>query len=203
MLIDAYHSARVLSRRVKVLATHLATLAPSGAAILDVGCGDGQVARLLLDGRPDLTLTGVDVLAREKTAIPVALFDGRTLPGADGSQDAVMLVDVLHHADDPRVLLREAARVSRRWILLKDHTLEGFAAETTLRFMDRVGNARYGVALPYNFWTRAQWAGAFAELDLVPVKSITDVGLYPWWSDWMFGRQLHFVTLLEKKPRRA
>jgi hypothetical protein len=74
-------------------------------------------------------------------------------------------VDVLHHTDDPRVLLR-GARVARRNILIKDHTRNGLFAGPTLRFMDGVGNARFGVALPYNYWTRQQWQDAFRDLDV-------------------------------------
>ena len=96
------------------------------------------------------------------------------------------------------VMLREAARVSRRCVLIKDHTRDGFAAGATLRFMDWIGNARYGVALPYNYWPQARWDAAFAELGLRPAKSVTEVGLYPWWANWLFGRRLHFITLLEK-----
>ena len=198
MLIDDYHSQKVLARRVRVLAGHLAAMAPMSADILDVGCGDGQVARLMLDARPDLTITGVDVLIRERTAIPVSLFDGQRLPGPAASKDAVMFVDVLHHTDDPMVMLREAARVSRRWVMIKEHTRDGVAAETTLRFMDWVGNARYGVALPYNYWPERRWSAAFAELGLRPAKMLTEIGLYPGWANWLFGRRLHFITLLEK-----
>ena len=201
MLIDNYHSTHVLSRRVKVLARHLAALAPQKAEILDVGCGDGQVAKLLLDQRADLKLSGVDVLIREHTVIPVTAFDGTSLPLADESQDAVMFIDVLHHTDDPLVLLREAVRVSRRWIVIKDHYRNGFAARPTLRFMDWVGNARYRVALPYNYWNESQWIAAFAKLNLRPVRSVTSLGLYPWWANWIFGRRLHFITVLEKLPK--
>lgn len=199
MLIDNYHSTHVLSRRVKILSRHLAELAPPGVEILDVGCGDGQVAKLLLDQRPDLKLSGVDVLVRPRTVIPVIAFDGTMLPFADATQDAVMFVDVLHHTDDPLVLLREAARVSKRWIMIKDHYRDGPGARLTLRFMDWIGNARYGVALPYNYWAESQWLTAFAELRLRPVRSITSLGLYPQWANWIFGRRLHFITLLEKQ----
>ena len=53
MLLDHFHSSQVLSRRVRVLAGHLAAMAPADAEILDVGCGDGQIARILLDRRSD------------------------------------------------------------------------------------------------------------------------------------------------------
>jgi hypothetical protein len=38
--------------------------------------------------------------------------------------------------------------------LIKDHTLNGFLAGLTLRFMDWVGNACYGIALPYHYWSQ-------------------------------------------------
>jgi hypothetical protein len=37
-------------------------------------------------------------------------------------------LDVLHHTDDANVLLREARRVTRRDVLIKDHRLNGFLA---------------------------------------------------------------------------
>ena len=62
-----------------------------------------------------------------------------------------MFVDVLHHTEDPMALLGEAVRVARKTIVVKDHTLNGFLAGPTLHFLDRVGNARHDVALPYNY----------------------------------------------------
>jgi SAM-dependent methyltransferase len=197
-MIGRLHSQHVLSRRVRVLAAHLAGLLPAEAEVLDVGCGDGQIARLVMEQKPGLRLSGVDVVPRATPALPIAMFDGRTLPCPDGSKDAVMFVDVLHHTEDPMVLLREAARVSRRWVLIKDHHRDGLLAGPTLRFMDWVGNARFGVPLPYNYWPRRRWDEAFATLGLTPEKTITSLGLYPAWADWVFGRGLHFVTLLRK-----
>lgn len=197
-MIGRLHNQHVLSRRVRVLAGHLAGLLPAEGDVLDVGCGDGQIARLILERRPGLRLAGVDVVPRATTALPVTMFDGVTLPFPDGSRDAVMFVDVLHHTGDPMVLLREAARVSRRWVLIKDHHRDGLLAGPTLRFMDWVGNARFGVALPYNYWPQRRWSAAFAELGLVRERSLTALGLYPAWADWVFGRGLHFITLLRK-----
>src|SRR5260221_7894126 len=164
--LDRLHEEVVHSRRVKVLSKRLAPLFPDGAKVLDVGCGDGLIAKLIGQERPDLTLDGIDVLVRPHTHIPVRAFNGRRIDSPDNSYDAVLFVDVLHHTDDPAVLIREAARVARRCIILKDHTRDGFLAGPTLAFMDWVGNARHGVALPYNYWPRKRWFSMAAGLGL-------------------------------------
>jgi len=184
------------ARRVDVLAEHLAPLLPSGAHVLDVGCGDGALAACLQVLRRDIRIEGVDVLVRPNTAIPVRAFDGEHLPFDDSSVDVVLMVDVLHHTDDPLVLLRESKRVARSAVLLKDHLREGFAARMTLRGMDWVGNARHGVRLPYNYWSRTQWTGGFAALGLEVESWQSSLGIYPMPAGWLFDRSLHFVTRL-------
>jgi len=196
--LDTLHGRLVFERRVRVLAAHLARLLPSQASVLDVGCGDGRVARALMDHRPDTRLQGIDVLVRPQTFIPVMAFDGAHIPYPDGQFDVVMFVDVLHHTTDPMVLLREAARVARRALLIKDHCRDGWLAEPTLRFMDWVGNARHGVTLPYNYWSWERWQTAWQELGLRPTTCIRQLGLYPPPASWFFDRSLHFIALLEK-----
>ena len=196
-LIRDIHEARVHSRRVTILARHLAEIMPHAAAVLDIGAGDGLLASHVLAVRQDLQWTGVDALARPNARIPVQIFDGRRLPFDDRTFDVALFVDVLHHTDDPMSILREAIRVSRRNVVIKDHLREGFLAGPTLRFMDWVGNAGWGVSLPYNYWTEHQWNRAFGELSLEPTRVERSLGLYPWWADWLFGRSLHFLTRFE------
>jgi SAM-dependent methyltransferase len=195
--IGSLHGAYVHSRRVRVLSKLLADLLSPGARVLDVGCGDGLLAALVLRHRGDASIHGIDTLVRPSTHIPVQCFDGATIPFADGSFDDVMFVDVLHHTVDPMVLLREARRVARRAVVLKDHTLDGWLAGSTLRLMDWVGNARYGVSLPFNYWPRTRWVDAFSTLALNPVVWKSKLGLYPGLADYVFGRSLHFVARLE------
>jgi SAM-dependent methyltransferase len=192
--IEKVHGSYVARRRIQVLAEHLAGMLPPNVSVLDVGCGDGSLAKLVQDLRPDVRMRGIDVLVRPQTAVPVEPFDGTHIPAADGSYDVVMFVDVLHHTNDPLVLLREARRVARHGVLLKDHTRNGLLAGPTLRFMDGVGNARYGVALPYNYWRREQWLAAFRELGLNVEIWQPNLGLYPAWANWLFGRSLHFIA---------
>jgi SAM-dependent methyltransferase len=196
-LLERLHGGYIQQKRLDGLVHHLKDVMPKNASVLDVGCGDGRLAALLREKRPDLVVEGIEVLARDKAWIPVRHFDGLTIPYKSASLDVVMFIDVLHHTDDPVSLLREAARVARKSIIIKDHLIDGFLAEPTLRFMDCIGNARYGVALPGNYWRLSQWKNAFEALALTPVEWREKLKLYPKVVDMWFGRSLHFVARLE------
>ena len=200
---DRVHESYVHSRRVRVLSELVAAQLPREAIFLDVGCGDGLLARAIMDRRPDVSVRGIDVLVRRDTHVPVTEYDGTRIPFQDGSVDAVLLVDVLHHTHDPMALLAEAKRVARRTVIIKDHLLNGMAAGPTLRFMDRVGNARHHVALPHNYWPRARWKDAIAALRMRVELWEEQLGLYPPPADWCFGRSLHFVARLDVRPTTA
>lgn len=197
--LDPVHRGYVHGRRVRVLLSHLAPLLPANSKVLDVGAGDGHIARALMDARPDVEIEGIDPLVRPDAQIPVREFDGTTIPYPDGSFDAVLFVDVLHHATDQMALLREARRVAREALIVKDHRRDGFLAAPTLRFMDAVGNRRHGVALPYAYWSSGEWQRAFAELGLEPDVEVRRLGLYPFPASLLFDRGLHFVARL--RPR--
>lgn len=201
-LLDQIHERHVLGRRVRVLSARVAELIPHGAHVLDVGCGDGLLARAIHDRRPDLNIVGLDVRVRPDAAISVRAFDGMTIPCADHSVDAVLFVDVLHHTTDPTALLREAARVARQAVLIKDHLADALLAWPTLRFMDRVGNARHGVALPYNYWRRAQWRQAFDAVGLTVDVWREQLSLYPPIASAVFDRSLHVLTRLRPRAPR-
>ena len=60
--------------------------------------GDGLLASLILERRPDAEICGIDVLVRENTKIPVKQASmGRPYRSRTGSSHVVMFVDVLHH----------------------------------------------------------------------------------------------------------
>lgn len=191
------HGRYVHSRRVRVLRDYLSELLPRNARVLDVGCGDGWLARLIMDQRTDLEISGIDVLVRPESKIPVTAFDGSRIPFGEKSFDAVMFVDVLHHTNDPMVLLSEAKRVAAKAIVIKDHRLNGLLAGSTLRFMDWVGNAPHGVVLPYNYWPHEKWHESFASMNVKVDVWKENLRLYPRPADWLFGRSLHFVSRLE------
>lgn len=181
---------------MRTLAARLASVIPPNARVLDVGCGDGAVAALLMQSREDLEVSGIDVFVRPTTHIPVVAFDGHRIPFDDAEFDAVVFVDVLHHTEDPMELLREAVRVAPGAIIVKDHAADGPLARPILRLMDWVGNAHHGVALPYNYWSTPRWQRAVAELGLRTEVWQTSLGLYPPPASWIFERELHLLCRL-------
>ena len=195
--VGALHERLVFNRRVRVLAGHLAALLPKESRVLDVGCGDGSIDELIAQESPGVSIEGIDVLVRPAAKIPVRAFDGIRIPYPDASFDAVLFVDVLHHTDDPLLLLQEAIRVGKI-VVVKDHFRNGFLAGSTLRFMDWVGNAHHGVALPYNYWSESEWDDAFSAVGLKRTETRRSLGLYSAPASWLFERGLHFIARLER-----
>src|SRR5262249_20191559 len=191
--IGAFHEGIIMQRRVQVLARWISDLVQGERTLLDIGCGDGSIDLLVQQANPSLSVRGVDVLVRPAAKIPVERFDGRRLPFDDNSFDVVMCIDVLHHTDDPTILMREAKRVGRNALILKDHTMEGVLSYQRLRLMDWVGNAHHGVLLPYNYWRERTWRDTIADIGFQVERWETRLGLYPWPASLIFDRRLHFI----------
>jgi hypothetical protein len=111
-------------------------------------------------------------------------------------------MDVLHHTSDPLALLAEAHRVGSV-VVIKDHVLENWLADATLRFMDWMGNVRHGVPLPLRYWTRGFWEDLFACMDLEIRSRRSELGIYPWPAALLFNRKLHFLAALERNCLEA
>jgi SAM-dependent methyltransferase len=193
------HRKIVMGRRVRQISRHMAQLIPAGtSSVLDVGAGTGEMAQAINNFRPELKISGVDVYVRPRTFVPVVKYDGNRLPFDDNSVDAVITVDVLHHCDDPTAVLKECARVSRKWVLIKDHVSDSSIDHALLRFMDWVGNRAHGVVLPYNYLSSKEWEAAFSAAGLRPAAQVDRIDLYPMPFELLFGGSLHCIHLLEK-----
>ena len=133
----------------------LTSLGPIREAV-DVGAGEGWYAKRLVDEGVVGRCQAVEVVRRQHSFVEPVLYDGRRLPMDDQSATLVYAVDVVHHAEDPNVLLHEMARVSSRWIMLKDHTYRSTVGRLTLAVMDEIGNRRFGISSPGHY--QAEWS---------------------------------------------
>lgn len=194
--IGQVHQKLVFDRRVRVLAQEIGTMLPPRSYMLDVGTGDGQIAKLIAEQQDEIRVQGIDIKKRAVNHIPTILFDGIKIPMDDKSVDVVTFVDVLHHTHDPEILIREASRAARKMVIIKDHLSENAFDHCTLRLMDWVGNAPHGVLLPYNYAPRKDWDLWFANARLSNQFFKTTIPLYPPPLSWVFGRKLHFIAQL-------
>jgi SAM-dependent methyltransferase len=192
------HRLFVLSNRVKILSNHLYHLLPQKEPLtgLDVGCGNGEIAWKIEQLSPNIEFSGVDVLIRRDALINVIEFDGHTLPFNDKSFDFIMLVDVLHHTNDPERILKECSRVARRFILIKDHICISSWDRMRLCFMDWFHNRGYDVYLPYNFLSKKDWEELYKVSEVVCEIEMNDLNLYPLPFSYLFDSKLHFISRL-------
>ena len=119
-------------------------------SVLDAGATEGyvganagkhrgvNVAKRLGAGK-EVAVRLVDIQDRNRTALPLDVYDGRRLPYASNAFDAALLIFVLHHADRPEALLRETLRVGRRVAILESTYVWGWE-RTLLGLLDRLAN---------------------------------------------------------------
>jgi SAM-dependent methyltransferase len=133
--------------------------------VLDIGAGDCHLD-IELGRRIGCAVSPVDVADANRTPLPLQLYDGRTLPFGDGSFDVGLLLFVLHHAEDPAHLLREAARVCRRRIIAFEDLNLTAADRNAFRRTHWVFDRVLDVEYPRREWAPAQWAALAAECAL-------------------------------------
>ncbi|QFP76565.1 class I SAM-dependent methyltransferase [Deinococcus sp. AJ005] len=147
--------------------------------VLDLGAGTGHTAALLTQKGWAVTMADVSphtgalgqrlvahpIAARlgRESGVPRVLYDGSTLPFPDRSFDVVLLAFVLHHCPHPAAVLREAARVSRRVLVLEDGNGES-APNRLDRVTDALINLEFGH--PHGERSRLEWLGMFAACGL-------------------------------------
>jgi SAM-dependent methyltransferase len=84
-----------------------------GDSVLDCGCGDGEVARLLRARCRNVVAIDVEAFKswRDQPGLTFRVANAEDLPFEDASFDVVHSKDSLHHMDSPELALAEYRRV--------------------------------------------------------------------------------------------
>ena len=195
-LLELLHQKMVYNHRMDAISQLISSSLTEGDKVLDIGSGDGKIASLVMQQMPSVNIEGIDLFVRKETFIKVTEFDGITIPFSDNFFNSSLLIDVLHHTDCQADLLIEAARVTRDFIIIKDHIKGGLLSETVLKIMDYTGNASHGVRLPYNYLTKDEWEELFEQTGLTSTFYKKKLKLYPFPLNLFFDRNLHFFVKL-------
>jgi ubiquinone/menaquinone biosynthesis C-methylase UbiE len=186
-------------RRIAGIASAVCRLMPVGVRrVLDVGCGNGSLAKRISEQRPGLEFEGVEVVLPVEQRVPMQCYDGTVLPFPDGSFDAILCADMLHHTASPAAVLLEACRVARECVIVKDHICDTIPDRVILTCMDWLGNAGTGVPLPFRFLSTQQWSDLFVTLPYNEVDRIEGLQYWGWPMRNVFDRRFHFVAVLQR-----
>lgn len=101
-------------------------LAPKTGTVLDIGTGPGDIAILLAQRAPGLSIVAIDLgehmlaMARENVAhsglkdrVVIRRADAKATGFAAGSFDMIICNSLVHHIPEPALLLREIRRLAR------------------------------------------------------------------------------------------
>ncbi|AZH24587.1 methyltransferase domain-containing protein [Haloplanus aerogenes] len=112
---------------------------PSRDRVLDVGCGTGELTRVLASEAGDgCEVIGVDAdpsllrVAREETDLPVVAGDALRLPVRDDAADLVTCQALLVNLPDPTAALREFRRVASEAVAAVEPDNADVAVESTI-----------------------------------------------------------------------
>ena len=102
---------------------NLASMVEPGSRVLDVGCGDGSLLRLLAEKRGvdargiELSQSGVNLCVAKGLSVIQGDADTDLVYYPDGSFDYVILSQTLQAMRQPRVVMEHMLRIGRRAIV--------------------------------------------------------------------------------------
>lgn len=165
-----FNETIVFPLRRKYLSRKLAPYLKDNCKVLDLGSSDGRLAHCIKQElekeQRKVSFTGCDIHVQTQTYIPIIEYDGKRLPFEDNSFDCILIVDVLHHTNKPLEVLKEAKRVTRKNILIKDHYWTTQKDFIRLKHADYIGNHPYGIPLPNNFLNKEGWQNLVQKCQL-------------------------------------
>ncbi len=194
----------VYQSRLRELVRRIVPELGEGDRVLDVGCGNGVLGAAILSdpGCPaGVVVEGLERVPRGGEPILVHAYpeaeQGSGVPFDENAYDVVIVADVLHHEPASDQLLAECARVAGRLLIIKDHQIKGFLAQSRISLIDWAANAPYGVPCLYRYNTPGEWLKVAEKLGMGKRVWLTTMQLYPAGVNMLFGRSLQFFAVLE------
>ncbi len=154
----------------KALVREISKLIPDNSYVLDYGCDDGKVAEAIMRIKPSVKIVGIDVQGDRSCQIPRKIYDGKKIPYKSNTFDVVVSLDVLHHTKDIKASLKELKRVSKKYIIIKDHAVYSEFSKKLLTFTDYMTNLEANINCAYNFPYKEKWYEMFKELKFKLLK---------------------------------
>ena len=202
-LIKWIHSP-VYRMRIKGMHDQILPWLNSGDRILDVGCGYGALGKMIMESPwcpADVKVMGLEKTSRDHIQIPIEYYSGNQIPYSNNSFDIIILADVLHHEIDQHKLIDECARISKRYIIIKDHKLDGAWAQYRISLMDWFSNIPYDIPCLYHYNRLLDWHRLYQQHRLHLIFEAHTVKLYPSILNFILGGRIQYFAVLQPDGR--
>jgi len=147
------------ARKLRWMKQHLTFM----GSHIEIGSGPGSVLDVMRKANYDVDGLDIRDTSYREDLRPV-LYDGESMPFCKHAYDTALLPTILHHTPDPEPIIREAARVAKRVIIIED-VYEGRVMEWLTKRFDSLMNLEF-IGHPHSNRTDAEWQDTFARLDL-------------------------------------
>jgi len=144
-----------------------------GDRVLDLGCGSGLVGKALIK-LFNIDLIGIDIEDTREEKIPFKKSDGKKLPFSDKHFDAVLISYVFHHTKNSDKILREAIRVSKRYIFILEDTPDTIIDRFICRLHGFGFKMLFGLKDSYQFHSKKEWIDYF-RVNKLKLKKIINI----------------------------
>ena len=139
---------------------------------IDIGSGPGSLLSVMRD--QDYQIDGLDITdSAYSHDLTAQIYDGQIMPFATSAYDTALLSTMLHHTPDPDHILREAARIARRLIIIED-VYDGPVMEWLTKRFDSLMNLEFK-GHPHSNRTDAEWKASFARMNM----TLLSCNIYP------------------------
>lgn len=172
MLFEKYNK-----KRAKNIASQMNGFIKKRGRVLDIGLGNGFVAKEIRDYYK-VHMEGVDIVDYNETDIKNTIYNGLNLPFKDNSFDCIIILQTLHHCTDQIQVLKEVKRVSKKRIIIMEDVYNNYFEKVITFMHDYISNKRKGVDCLYYFHNKKEWKSIFDKLGLKIEKEKDTVSKY-------------------------
>ena len=98
---------KIMLKRAKTVVNRVLPFIKKSNKIVDIGSGTGHVSYLLKKQGNDITSVDVKDFHGPRFIKPI-IYDGKKLPFSDNQFDTALILMVLHHTPNPKIVFSES-----------------------------------------------------------------------------------------------
>lgn len=158
--IVKYNCHKALEKRSENFVKLFENWLPKESRVLDIGGGWGFYFDPLKKRGHHATV--LDVVKPGYQKSPVVLYEGKKIPFDDESFDVSLMITMLHHVPNPRELIKEVRRVTKKYVVVVEDLYNHPLGRMWTEWRDKSYNIEF-LDHPCQFKKKEEWKTIFSE----------------------------------------